>query len=660
MSDVPDKMYKYGDKRTWELAVDAVQQLGGSATLSELRAHLIATVQGYNEKNLSADLSAVSVNSTSRIHFGGNKSPRRTDAGDKQDRLYKQGSGREARYELYEPGKHGVWKIYNNAEGNLQVDQVGMAPATSPVPATPSLISDPPLMRDAPLNQILFGPPGTGKTYQTIEKSLEILDPTLVSGLAEEEAGSRRKALKARFDELVSAERIRFVTFHQSFSYEDFVEGLRAENDDDGQLQYRVEPGVFKSICDAARGAGQVASAVGIRDGARLWKVSIDGTGTSPTREYCFAHDEARIGWGDVGDLRETDVVDRSAYAKLGSHDRNTLQAFSSEMQPGDVVLCIGSATTVQGIGVVQGDYNYDASPPTAVRTDYRNILPVHWLATELTLDLRSLNAGKKFTLKTVYELTRFSWSELANVIAIAGIELKGVAPAQQRQPLDHVLIIDEINRGNVSRIFGELITLIETSKREGADEQLQALLPYSKKSFAVPKNVYLIGTMNTADRSLAGLDIALRRRFEFVEMPPRPDLLAGIHVESIDIEALLTAMNQRIEVLLDRDHQLGHAYFLPLRAEPTLARLATIFRNQIVPLLQEYFFEDWQRIAWVLNDHRKDKDFCFVVPPKLDVNELFGTAVEVPIDTKLWQLYPDAFDRIDSYRGICSPMAGA
>jgi 5-methylcytosine-specific restriction enzyme B len=129
-----------------------------------------------------------------------------------------------------------------------------------------------------------------------------------------------------------------------------------------------------------------------------------------------------------------------------------------------------------------------------------------------------------------------------------------------------YVLIIDEINRGNISRIFGELITLIEDSKRGGADDALSVTLPYSKKEFSVPKNVYIIGTMNSSDRSLTGLDIALRRRFTFIEMPPKPELLNNIEVEGLNIGDLLEVMNQRIEVLLDRDHCLGHANFMSFK----------------------------------------------------------------------------------------------
>ena len=219
------------------------------------------------------------------------------------------------------------------------------------------------------------------------------------------------------------------------------------------------------------------------------------------------------------------------------------------------------------------------------------------------------------------------------------------------------MLIIDEINRGNVSRIFGELITLIEPSKRTGATEALSTVLPYSKQLFSVPDNLYLIGTMNTADRSLAGLDIALRRRFVFEEMPPRPDLLDEVEIEengsSVNIGALLRVMNQRIELLLDRDHCLGHAYFMPLNDEPTLERLGAIFQHQVLPLLQEYFFEDWQRIAWVLNDHRKGKADQFLQAPQVDVAALFGDRVKVGSHQQRWTLNEDAFARIEAYVGI-------
>ena len=212
----------------------------------------------------------------------------------------------------------------------------------------------------------------------------------------------------------------------------------------------------------------------------------------------------------------------------------------------------------------------------------------------------------------------------------------------------NYVFIIDEINRGNISKIFGELITLIEDSKREGEPEAMSVILPYSKKNFSVPKNVYILGTMNTADRSISLMDTALRRRFEFVEMMPDEDLLDEVVVEEdINIHEMLKIMNQRIEVLYDREHTLGHAFFMPLNNEEkaTIDKLASIFKNKIIPLLQEYFYEDYEKIMLVLgidpqntDDSKfisvKSNDGLFKNSPEIDSNTTYQInhkAVEIP-----------------------------
>ncbi|MBR0793342.1 AAA family ATPase [Bradyrhizobium manausense] len=223
-------------------------------------------------------------------------------------------------------------------------------------------------------------------------------------------------------------------------------------------------------------------------------------------------------------------------------------------------------------------------------------------------------------------------------------------APAVSRPK---VLIIDEINRGNVSKIFGELITLIEPSKRKDAEEALEVILPYSKSRFSVPANVHIIGTMNTADRSLTSLDIALRRRFHFREMLPRPDLLREIELQGLNVGQMLSVMNERIEVLLDRDHRLGHAYFLPLREDKSIELLGSIFRQQIIPLLQEYFFDDWERIQIVLNDSRKAPENRFLHKPDVNISALFGDDVSVAERTSRWMINDLAFGRIEAYLGI-------
>jgi 5-methylcytosine-specific restriction protein B len=268
------------------------------------------------------------------------------------------------------------------------------------------------------------------------------------------------------------------------------------------------------------------------------------------------------------------------------------------------------------------------------------------------------LNDGKKFVQKTVYPLDRFTWADLLTYIKQSGAKpaTPGVMTNTNKP---HVLIIDEINRGNISRIFGELITLIEPSKRAGANETLEVILPYSKKTFSVPSNVYLIGTMNTADRSLAGLDIALRRRFTFEEMPPKPELLDDIDVfdvneeYAVNIGQMLREMNKRIELLLDRDHCLGHAYFMPLKNNKSMEKLAFIFRQQILPLLEEYFFEDWERIHWVLNDHNKSLAHQFIQEASSTPESLFGSKFKGNVQDRRWRINKDAFENIESYRGI-------
>ena len=452
-----------------------------------------------------------------------------------------------------------------------------------------------------PLNQILYGPPGTGKTYETIYAALQILDPAaaaaykLVDGdkaaLPEQKLAAREK-LKQRFDELSAEQRVRFVTFHQSFSYEDFVEGLRAETDESsGQIRYEVVDGIFKAICSDAKSGGRLVS----------------------TFEQA------------VGRLQE----------KLdASHGRLELK-------------------TVRGNPF---EVAYDGGKTFRVFPKNTEVEDPYYVAS--IANVKKLFAGE--SKKVMYNAS-YVEGMLRYLQAECGLpaSLEGSVPSDETKP--YVLIIDEINRGNISRIFGELITLIEPSKRAGADEALSVTLPYSKETFSVPDNVYIIGTMNTADRSLAGLDLALRRRFSFTEMPPRPALLKSIkieEVEDLDLADMLVKMNQRITVLLGRDHTIGHAYLMPLQTTPTLDTLADIFRQKILPLLQEYFFEDWERIRWVLNDHTKPDNVAFIIEDKsLDVSALFQGVADKLRQSPQWVLNDKAFDEADAYRGIAAKL---
>lgn len=626
------------------------------------------------------------------------------------------------------------------------------------------------MMPQSPLNQILFGPPGTGKTYNTINKALEILDPDYLAMHAGTGTDTEsRKKIKQRFDALVDEQRIRFTTFHQSFSYEDFVEGLRATNDEEsGQLRYEVVDGIFKQISEACKAKVTIKSTEPINlTGRKIWKMSLGNTlgDDAFIYEECIQQGYALLGYGDQINFTE-------CKSRKEIHERFTQEGYNLEqdayaitavatfllkIKPGDLVVVTEGNYKFRAIGEFISDYE------CITRSDdlggYGQCRRVKWLrvyepalpheqlmnrifsqATIYQLHEGSIDTKKLSTLLNddqfesaeaeasnfftkgdfvgkyqvlsvsdeIIELLKPNGShlplamslitELAEYVKNGEITLDDIrdakvfdkvvnsqlerylvngynnilpelvkrliTPAKKEtektlsKPANdaRVLIIDEINRGNISRIFGELITLIEPSKRQGADEALEVVLPYSKEQFSVPDNLYIIGTMNTADRSLAGLDIALRRRFTFVEMPPKPELLADTKIDGVNIGQMLEVMNKRIEVLLDRDHCLGHAYFLPLNEVKTLAKLASIFRNQILPLLQEYFFEDWERINWVLNGQQTDDRTCrFLIQPdgNSQLTKLFGNELANQLQDRRWQINESAFTNIESYRQI-------
>ena len=221
---------------------------------------------------------------------------------------------------------------------------------------------------------------------------------------------------------------------------------------------------------------------------------------------------------------------------------------------------------------------------------------------------------------------------------------------AEDNEARPYVFIIDEINRGNISKVFGELITLIEDDKRAGNKNEMEVTLPSGDK-FSVPNNVYILGTMNTADRSIAMMDTALRRRFDFVEMMPKPDIV-DVNVEGISIKEMLTKMNQRIEVLFDREHTIGHAFFTTLTNDSTVDELALIFKNKIIPLLQEYFYEDYSKIQLVLGDNAKNDGFKFIKDEVAD-NDVFMGSPDLELPEKKYTINEDAFNHVESYLGI-------
>ena len=507
-------------------------------------------------------------------------------------------------------------------------------------------------MQPSPLNQILYGPPGTGKTYHTIEASVRAAEPEKYEALkrnpALSTAKSQREELIKLYKSLVDDDRIRFVTFHQSYGYEEFVEGLRALTNEEKQIEYKVLPGIFKKISDDAANTN-IKKSLELNANPRIWKISIDGVKPSTIKNYCFENKVAAIGWGHTGDMAQDErSPEENAYFEgLTSQNKNTITQFCSAINEGDLLLCISSAKTIQAVGVVKGDYEYKEQG-ILDRNDFRHTLPVEWLKTDLDLDIYSLNGNTNLVQKTVYELDRFTEADFFQLMEKNEISF-GQKPVPETKD-NYVLIIDEINRGNISKIFGELITLIEPSKRAGKDnlETLKVTLPHSGNPFSVPDNLYIIGTMNTADRSLAMMDTALRRRFDFIEMMPDCRVLndesgmpycIDIDGVKLNLSKLLLTMNERIEVLYDREHTLGHAFFMPVLDAlnsgeensdvKAFSELQRIFKNKIIPLLEEYFFEDWNKIRLVLGDNRKKTDaqsqFVFIQQHTASYNDIFG-----------------------------------
>ncbi len=515
------------------------------------------------------------------------------------------------------------------------------------------------------LNQILYGPPGTGKTYQTTELAVKLAEPEwFEQHFDNDDKDALRLLVKQKYVELENDDRIAFTTFHQSYSYEDFIEGIRAITNENSStissISYEIEDGVFKKIADKANQATFTGRQLGISSSPRVWKISVGKREEYEIRNACLDKNEARIGWNDTGDLsleldqRSSDQI--NSWESLSEINKNTILNFSDDMKKGDVLLCLKDKTTIQAIGVVTGDYFYDESATkTNSAIKFAHCRPVNWFMKGIELNISELNQGKRLVQKTVYALDRMNWDDLLKAIEDQGLELP-VERSEGKKP-NYVLIIDEINRGNISKIFGELITLIESDKRKGAHDARESLLPYSKKRFSIPSNLFLIGTMNTADKSLASIDLALRRRFSFIELMPKPELLKEIHIYDFKVSDLLRTLNDRIEVLLDRDHLIGHSYFWSLMHYDEISKeekLAFIFEKKIIPLLQEYFFSDWERICWVLNDLDKNENDRFIqMYEESDLSSLFSDKISEQLQDRRYRINKSAFANPLAYSGI-------
>lgn len=480
-------------------------------------------------------------------------------------------------------------------EQTATVDTI--SPSEDPNPAT-----EDDSMSEQPLNLILYGPPGTGKTYAMADLAVRICD-----GARPED----RTALMARYRELRKLQRIRFVTFHPSFSYEEFVEGIRPVTTNEGQVQYEVRPGIFKQGVAYARELFERREAPAVPpdlERRKLYKMSLgDSTKSEEAWIYpdCLENNYVCLGFGDGIDFEGCNTLDdvrerfRERQAQGGDTYASTaIDYLKNEVQVGDLILVSQGNTRFRAIAEVTGPYSFEPR-----ETGYDQRRPVRWLWSTAAESLPIETVfSKRLSQMSIYRMDQKAilWPALRELLSPRNVP---------NQPPNCVLIVDEINRANLAKTFGELITLLEPSKRLGGLDEQEVELPYSGDLLGIPPNLYVLGTMNTADRSIALLDTALRRRFSFREMMPRPDLLTT-DVEGTDLQALLVAMNDRIERLFDRDHILGHTYLLGVTS---FAELAGRFRDQIIPLLQEYFFEDWRRIQEVFNDIDQPRDLQIV-----------------------------------------------
>lgn len=429
------------------------------------------------------------------------------------------------------------------------------------------------------LNQILYGPPGTGKTYTTINKALEIL-----ANYGEiEKIPDNRQKQKEIFDTFVTKGQIEFVTFHQSYGYEEFVEGIKpdldSQNTESSDVSYVIKDGIFKQLCNQA-----LLNYEKYEDS----KCETQNFGTD-VKELFQAYAQKL-----QKQIDEDEVIDFSS-----SQSKSAMKVFkinyyqNGEAKSISISRNLGKTYQTLVLDIILRDYK-DFKQGSI--KSYKDIKPTYE-----SQKIFHGNADYYFTLfEKLKNFENKEYQELKSQDSqVDSIKLK-----------PYILIIDEINRGNIAKILGELITLIEPSKRIGKSEGLQLTLPYSGESFGVPSNLYIIGTMNTADRSIALLDTALRRRFEFVEMMPDSEYLKDKKISdsgnTIELDRLLESMNNRIEFLLDREHTIGHSYFMGVES---IEDLRKVFKNKIIPLLQEYFYDDYAKIIAVLNDNGMIKE---------------------------------------------------
>ncbi len=475
-----------------------------------------------------------------------------------------------------------------------------------------------------PLNQIFFGPSGTGKTYKALTTALEIIDGFFPENHAE---------AKKKYETYKDNGQIGFITFHDSYGYDEFVEGLKMIQSEKirGQIEYVVKPGIFKEISELSNvellTPPNKINFDPDNEKIKFFKISLGTTSKERddhTYSYCLSNNyiamdkmggidysilENTLDWEQAKDeIREVYFYDEDEQSK-----RLGIQAvyyFKNYMRSNDIFFVSNDNNNIIAIGRVNGWYEFKDIP--GVR--FHHFRKVEWLIKGCKIPSEKFYR-KKFSEQPIYELNRryLMLDNISNFIS-----------TKNSRKRNHVLIIDEINRGNINKIFGELLTLIEPQKRLGALEELRVKLPYSNEEFGVPQNLYIIGTMNSSSK-ISLFDSTLRRRFDFIEIDVDYKQL-NFKIDGIEIDKMLSMINQRLVYLLDKEQQIGHSYFLELKDKPSFEMVRLIFKNKIIPLLQNYFSDDFEKISLVFGDNqKKDRNLQFIQVRNVKSSQIFG-----------------------------------
>lgn len=491
-------------------------------------------------------------------------------------------------------------------------------------------------------NMILYGPPGTGKTFNAINKALEIVASEKYQEMINNNAN--RKDIIELFNNFLNLGQICFCTFHQSYSYEDFIEGLRC----DEKGNFKPEGGVFKQLCEAASQKEEKLSSYEFNENdISFHKMSLGDTNNSSEDsifEYCIQHECVALGWGgdiDYSHCKNIEDIKREfrkeePNAKNSDFNITAINRFIVNMKKNDIIIITYGNRNARAIAKIVSDYYYEPNSEIG----FSHFRKVQWLYKSEVIEVERILKDKFFSQQAIYSFDKndLNISSIKDILSIK----EGISEEK-----NYVLIIDEINRGNISKIFGELITLIEEDKRIGCENEIKVTLPYSRIKFGVPNNVYILGTMNTADRSIALLDTALRRRFEFKEYMPKLELLPE-DVDGINLKKFVEKINDRIEVLFDRDHSIGQAYFM--QEGLTFDKLVSIMKNKVIPLIKEYFYEDYEKIELILGGAAKDKsNDYFLAKEVVNSKKLFGKNISV-----------DEYEKIYKYKLVEEPTKKA